>query len=66
MSGSCRVRGLGQTLTPLSNSLEPNFPTHSLQFHCIGLFEPKSLYILGLGLKLRPYNNNNNIYYYEE
>ena len=30
-----------------SDSLEPSFLTHSLQIHCFGLFEPKSIRLLG-------------------
>ena len=43
-------------LYSLPNSLEPSFPTHSLQIYCIGFFGPKSFYLLGLGTKLCPYN----------
>ena len=39
----------------LPNSLEPSFSTYSLQIYCIGLFGPRTFYLLGLGLKLRPY-----------
>ena len=47
----------------LFNLLGPNFLTHSLQIYCIGLIGPITLYILGLGFKTCPYNNNNNILY---
>ena len=39
----------------LSNSLNPNFPIHSLQIRCIGLFGPKFIHHLGKGPKLHPY-----------
>jgi len=39
----------------LSYSLEPNFPTHSLQIHCIGLIGFGSNHTLGQGSQLRPY-----------
>ena len=41
----------------LSNLLEPSFLTYFLQFHCIGLFGPKSFNPLGLVTKLYPYNS---------
>ena len=42
---------LSNLLYPLSNSLGPSFPIHSLQIYCAGLTGPISLYILGLGFK---------------
>ena len=73
--GLCRGRfSLGKTsllllychLDPLQllpGSLEPSFPTHSLQIYCIGLFRPKSFYHLCLGLKLHPYINIEGVKY---
>ena len=34
------------------NSLEPSFITYSLQMYCIGFFEPRFFYFLGLESKL--------------
>ena len=39
----------------LSDSLKSSFPTHFLQIHCIGLFGPKFIHLLGLRTKLCPY-----------
>ena len=40
----------------LSHSLEPSFPTYSLQIHCIGPIRLASNHTLGLGSKTHPYN----------
>ena len=39
----------------LSHLLEPNFPTHSLQIHCIGLIRFKSNHTLGQRFKTHSY-----------
>ena len=38
----------------LLDPLKPSFYAHSLQIHCVGLFGPEFLYLLGLGIKTLP------------